>query len=87
LFYAVLIAKRKLIHYFDWHSVSVVSTTLLGEIVRNRDAFGRIAKWSLELNGLDIGYVPKIAIKSQALANFVAEWTEAQEPPPVEDLE
>jgi hypothetical protein len=42
LLYAVLIAKQKLIHYF----------------VRNRDAFGCIAKWSLGLNGLDIIYAP-----------------------------
>ena len=44
LLYAVLIAKRKLIHYFDRHPVTVVSAAPLGEIVRNRDATGRIAK-------------------------------------------
>ena len=30
--------------------------------------------------GHDIRYVPRIAIKSQALANFIAEWTEVQLP-------
>ena len=85
LFHAVLIAKRKLIHYFDRHPLTVVSTAPLGEIVHNRDATSHIAKWSLELNGLDITYVPRTAIKLQALADFVAEWTEAQAPPPVED--
>lgn len=59
----------------------MVSTAPLGEIVDNRDAYGRITKWSLELNRLDISYVPRIAIKSQALANFVTEWTEAKAPP------
>lgn len=87
LLYAVLIAKRKLIHYFDRHQVTVVSTAPLGEIVHNRDATGRIAKWALELNGLDIIYLPRTAIKSQALVDFFAEWTEAQAPPPVEDPE
>jgi hypothetical protein len=36
----------------------------LSEIAHNRDAFGCIAKWSLELNEIDISYVPWTAIKS-----------------------
>ena len=32
--------------------------------------------------GHDIRYVPRIAIKSQALADFIAEWTEVQLPTP-----
>jgi hypothetical protein len=67
--------------------VSVVSTSPLGEIIRNRDASGCIVKWSLKLNGLDIDYVAITAIKSQALADFITEWTELHEPPPVEDPE
>jgi hypothetical protein len=39
---------------------------------------GWISKWALELMGYDIKYVPCAAIKSQALANFIAEWTEVQ---------
>jgi hypothetical protein len=31
--------------------------------------------------GLDITYVPEMALKSQALVDFVAEWTETQHPP------
>jgi hypothetical protein len=33
---------------------------------------GRFAKWTLKLIGLNITYVPQVAIKSQALADFVA---------------
>lgn len=62
--YAVLIAKRKSIHYFDRHFVSVVSMASLGEIICNQDVSRRIAKWSLELNGLDINYISRTTIKS-----------------------
>ena len=44
LLYAVVLARRKLRHYFEAHPVTVVSSFPLGEIVRNREAEGRIAK-------------------------------------------
>ena len=75
-------AAKKLQHYFTEHEVSVVSLFPLEEVVRNRDAVGRISKWVVELMGYDIKFVPRIAIKSQALAYFIAEWTEVQAPTP-----
>jgi ribonuclease HI len=82
LLYAVVLARRKLRHYFETHPVTVVSSFPLGEIIRNPDAAGRIAKWSVELMGETLAYAPRKAIKSQILADFVAEWTDTQLPPP-----
>jgi hypothetical protein len=82
LLYAVVLARRKLRHYFEAHPVTVVSSFPLGEIIRNPDAAGRIAKWSVELMGETLAYAPRKAIKSQILADFVAEWTDMQLPPP-----
>jgi ribonuclease HI len=82
LLYAVVVARRKLRHYFEAPPVTVVSSFPLGEIIRNPDAAGRIAKWSVELMGETLAYTPCKAIKSQILADFVAEWTDTQLPPP-----
>ena len=69
-------ARRKLCHYFESHPVTVVSSFPLGEIIHNWEASGRIAKWVVELMGEALSLVPRKAIKSQALADFVAEWTD-----------
>jgi hypothetical protein len=82
LLYAVVLTWCKLRHYFEAHPVTVVSSFPLGEIIRNPDAAGRIAKWSVELMGETLAYAPRKAIKSQILADFVAEWTDTQLPPP-----
>nr|ABA98926.2 retrotransposon protein, putative, Ty3-gypsy subclass [Oryza sativa Japonica Group] len=87
LLYGILITTRKLSHYFQGHSVTVVTSFPLGDILHNREANGRIAKWALELMSLDISFKPRISIKSQALADFVAEWTECQEDTPAEKME
>ena len=78
LVYGVFMAARKLVHYFQAHSITVVSHAPLSDIICNREATGRVAKWAIELAAHDISYEPRKAIKSHALADFVVEWTEAQ---------
>jgi hypothetical protein len=73
LLYVVVLARHMLRHYFEAHPVMVVSSFPLGEIIRNPDAADRIAKWSVELMGEMLAYAPREAIKSQILADFVAE--------------
>ena len=80
LLYAHLITSRKLRHYFESHKITMVTDFPLGDIIHNRDATGRISKWAVELGALNIDFTPRKAIKSQALADFVAEWTEIQQP-------
>src|SRR4051812_764955 len=71
---------KKVAHYFSDHSIIVVSDAPLSEILNNRDATGRVAKWAIELLPLDIKLEAKKAIKSQAIADFLAEWVEQQLP-------
>ena len=42
------------------------------------EAVRRMVQWAIELNQFDIEYHPKIAIKAQALAHFIAEFTPPQ---------
>ena len=67
-------ASRKLQHYFQECSITVAFKVPLNEIIINRDATGRIAKWAIEVLPFEITYNPHRAIKSQVLADFVAEW-------------
>ena len=80
LLYALLITARKLKHYFEAHKIVVVSDYPIGDILHNRDAMGRIVKWSIELAAHDITFIPRNTIKSQVLTDFVAEYTEIQTP-------
>jgi ribonuclease HI len=82
LLYAVLITSRKLRHYFQEYSISVVTDYPLGDIWRNQDATGGISKWVVELGTLTIDFKPHTAIKSQALVDFMAEWRKNQLPTP-----
>jgi ribonuclease HI len=80
LLYAVILTWRKLRNYFESHPVTVVSSFPLGEIIQWREASGRIAKWAVEIMGETISFAPRKAIKSQVLADFVAEWVDTQLP-------
>jgi hypothetical protein len=80
LLYVVVLTQRKLRHYFESHPVTVVSSFPLGEIVQSREASGRVAKWVIKLMGKTLSFAPKKAIKSQALADFLVEWTDTQLP-------
>jgi hypothetical protein len=44
--YAVLMASRKLQHYFQAYHIIVPSSQPLKDIMRNREATGRVGKWA-----------------------------------------
>jgi hypothetical protein len=75
LLYAVLIASRKLHHYFQAHKISVVSFFPLRAVLHNPNATGNIAKWATELAEFELDFVPRHAIKSQVLVDFIVDWT------------
>jgi hypothetical protein len=78
LLYVMLVASRKLRHYFQAHRVVVVTSFPLKAILHNSNATGNIAKWAVELAKFQLDFQPRHIVKSQVLADFIEEWT----PPP-----
>jgi hypothetical protein len=76
--YVVLIASKKLCHYFQAHKISVVTSYPVRVMLHISNATGNIAKWAAELAEIELDFIARHAIKSQVLADFVADWT----PPP-----
>jgi ribonuclease HI len=80
----VLITSRKLRHYFQEYSITVITDYPLSDILLNQDATGRISKWAVKLGALTIDFKPHTTIKSQALVDIMSEWRENQLPTPTE---
>jgi len=56
---AVMHATRKLPHYFQTHTVVVLTQLPLRSILRSADYTGRIVKWHTVLGTFDIKYMPR----------------------------
>jgi hypothetical protein len=65
----------KIRHYFQSYHIIVPSSQILKDIIRNREATGRVGKWAAELNEFTVNFFHRSSIQSQALANFIADWT------------
>ena len=85
LLLAILIASRKMRPYFEGHPITVVSKYNLRSPLENPLATGRISCWAMKLQGLGIKFEHTDNIKSQALADFNAEWTETAFDDPEEE--
>jgi hypothetical protein len=86
--YVILMASRKLRHYFQSYHIIVPSSQPHKDIIRNREATGRVGKWVVELNEFTIDFVHRSLIQSQALADFIVDWTPgAQEEGSITDTE
>ena len=86
---AIVLGTRKLPHYFQAHTIVVLTQLPLKTILRSADYTGRIAKWDTILGAFDIKYMPHTSIKEQILTNLVAEFIEPkiEELPPVGNMD
>jgi ribonuclease HI len=73
--YAVIMAARKLRHYFEGHRIRVITNQHLNDLFANREASTRIIKWGAELSEYIVDFERRSAIKSQVLVDFDVDWT------------
>ena len=76
---AVVHATRKLPHYFQAHTMVILTQLPLKSVLRSADYTGRVAKWGTILGAFDIKYMPRTSIKGQVLADLVAKFAECPE--------
>ena len=62
---AIVYATRKLPHYFQAHTVVMLTQLPFKSILRSADYTGRIAKWGTILGVFDIKYMPRISIRDK----------------------
>ncbi|PKA53750.1 putative mitochondrial protein [Apostasia shenzhenica] len=77
---ALLMTARKLRPYFQSHTIQAVTDQPLLKILHTPEVLGRLLKWSIELGEYDIRFIPRTAIKAQALADFVTEFSTSEPP-------
>lgn len=69
-------AARKLLHYFQEHTVVVITQLPLRSTLRSTDYTGRIVKWGAVLGASDIMYMPRTLVEGLVLAGLVTRFAE-----------
>ncbi|GJZ82320.1 reverse transcriptase domain-containing protein [Tanacetum coccineum] len=77
---ALLSASKRLKRYFQAHTVVVITNQPIKQLLSSSEISGRMLKWKFELEGYDIQYRPRTAIKGQILADFIVERPEEESP-------
>ena len=70
---ALRMAAKKLHPYFQAHTIVVLISYPIIDILQKPNALERLLKWVIELSEFDIVYRPRSAIKGQVLADFIVE--------------
>ena len=83
--FVVVHAMCKLPHYFQSHTIVVLTQLPLRSILRSADYTRRIAKWGTILGAFDIKYMPRTSVKGQVLTDLVAEFAETSAEEKVEE--
>ncbi|GJR05435.1 reverse transcriptase domain-containing protein [Tanacetum coccineum] len=77
---ALLSASKRLKRYFQAHTVVVITNQPMKQLLSSSEISRRMLKWKFELEGYDIQYRLRTAIKGQILADFIVERPEEESP-------
>ena len=83
--FALIVASRKLRQYFQANPILVMTDHPIKKSMNRPEAAGRMVQWPIKLSQFDIEYLPRTAIKVQALADFIAEFIFLDEENPTND--
>ncbi|XP_020417977.1 uncharacterized protein LOC109948691 [Prunus persica] len=78
LAFALVVSARRLRPYFQAHTIHVLTNQPLRQVLQKPETSGRLVKWAIELGEFDIHYKPRPAIRGQAVADILSEFTEPQ---------
>ena len=73
--FALIVALHKLRPHFQANPILIMMDQPIKKSMNKPKAAGRMVQWAIELSQFDIKYHPKTAIKAQALADFIVEFT------------
>ena len=73
--FAMIVASWKLRPYFQVNSIIIMTNQSIKKEMNKPEATGWRIQWAIQLCQFDIEYKPRVAIKGQALADFIAEFT------------
>ena len=73
--FALIVASRKLRPHFQANPIVVMTDQPIKKAKNKLETAGRMIQWAIKLSQFDIEYQPRTAIKAQALADFIAEFT------------
>ena len=69
---ALRVETKKLRPYFQAHPIVMMTNIPLPNTIHKPDLLGRMARWAVELSEFGIQYKPRLALKGNVLANFIA---------------
>ncbi|KAI5351697.1 hypothetical protein L3X38_004588 [Prunus dulcis] len=78
LAFSLVVSARRLRPYFQAHTIHVLTNQPFRQVLQKPETSGRLVKWAIELGEFDIHYKPRPAMRVQAVADFLSEFTEPQ---------
>ena len=76
LAFALITYAKWLRPYYQAHPIKVLTSHPLKKSFQRPNTSGRLGQWLVELGEFDIEYLPRIAMKAQAVADFLGQFIE-----------